>query len=112
MTYPLGRATVLAAFLGLALSAYAQPNSRPVAPDPLDPAARPTPQSRPSALTRFRGLDDAATVSWPDANATVHSVGGWRFYAREAQEALKRATAKPGEVPDVPASGKSGASQP
>lgn len=112
MTYPLGRATALAAFLGLALCAYAQPNSRLVAPDPLDLAARPTAQSRPSALTRFRGLDDAPPVFWLDANATVHSVGGWRFYAREAQETLKRSAAKPGEVPDVPASGNPGVRQP
>jgi hypothetical protein len=112
MISPLGRAIALAAFLGLALTANAQPNSRSDASDPLDPMARSTPQVRPSALTRFRGVDDAPPVSWHDANATVHNVGGWRAYAREAQQAQKRPAVMKGEVVDAPASGSSGARRP
>jgi hypothetical protein len=51
-------------------------------------------------------------VSWHDANATVHNVGGWRAYAREAQQAQKRPAVMKGEVVDAPASGSSGARQP
>ncbi len=112
MTHPLGRALALAAFFALALPAYAQSDSHPVTSDPLDPLARSTPYVRPSAMTRFRGMDDVSPVSWQDANVIVHTVGGWRAYAREAQAAQKRSPVEKSDLVEVPASGNSSARQP
>ena len=40
----------------------------------------------PSALATYRRLGDDKPLPWKDANATVNRIGGWRAYAREAQQ--------------------------
>ncbi|HOM13997.1 MAG TPA: hypothetical protein PLB41_11840 [Rubrivivax sp.] len=67
-----------------AASAHA---TRPAArPDPLDAkAVVPAPHYR-SAFARFRAFGDDNPVSWREANEAVARIGGWRVYAREAQQ--------------------------
>ncbi len=55
-------------------------------PDPLDAKARvPAPDHR-SAFARYRAFDDDKPLSWREANEAVARIGGWRAYAREAQQ--------------------------
>ena len=39
-----------------------------------------------SSFARYRLLGDEKPASWRDANDTVTRIGGWRVYAREAQQ--------------------------
>ncbi|MBC7378421.1 MAG: hypothetical protein H7346_13450 [Burkholderiaceae bacterium] len=39
-----------------------------------------------SSFAQYRRLGDEKPVSWRDANDTVARIGGWRVYAREAQQ--------------------------
>lgn len=39
-----------------------------------------------STLTGYRRLGDDEPVPWREANDTVGRIGGWRAYAREANE--------------------------
>ena len=38
-----------------------------------------------SVLGHYQPYAEQALASWPDANATVQRIGGWRAYAREIQ---------------------------
>ena len=38
-----------------------------------------------SVLGQYQPYAEQALASWPDANATVQRIGGWRAYAREIQ---------------------------
>ena len=77
---------LLAASLLATLAAQAQPAAKAARPDPLDPkAAVPTLRFE-SSLAQSRRLGDEKPVSWRDANDTVTRIGGWRVYAREAQQ--------------------------
>ena len=69
---------------------------------PLTPRAMPkTADSQPAAgTTSYHSVFDGyvATsedkpVSWREANGLVGSIGGWRVYAREAQQATPASTA-------------------
>lgn len=76
---------VLLAVAALASAAAAQ------APDkrPRDPAAAdaPVPPLRwQSPLAGFRALGDDKSIPWRQANDNVTAIGGWRAYAREAQQ--------------------------
>ncbi len=54
--------------------------------DPLDAQARVPAVTYQSPLAGYRPLGDDQRQSWKDANATVTRIGGWRTYAREAQQ--------------------------
>ena len=78
-------AAVLAALL-TSPTAHAQPAAKTARPDPLDPNVSVPALSYESSLSRYRLLGDEKPVSWRDANDTVTRIGGWRVYAREAQQ--------------------------
>ena len=54
--------------------------------DPLDAKAPVPAATYASPLAGYRRLGDDKRVSWKDANETVNRIGGWRAYAREAQQ--------------------------
>lgn len=54
--------------------------------DPLDPQARVPAAIHQSPLAGYRRLGDDRRLSWKEANETVNRIGGWRVYAREAQQ--------------------------
>ena len=78
-------AAVLAALLA-SLTAQAQPAAKTARPDPLDPNVSVPALGYESSLSRYRLLGDEKPASWRDANDTVTRIGGWRVYAREAQQ--------------------------
>jgi len=90
--------SIAAAAAWLALAAQAQstpPADRPAltsrpAPaasaDPLDPQAQVPAVAYTSALPTYRRLGEDKRVPWTQANETVNRIGGWRSYAREAQQ--------------------------
>lgn len=67
--------------------------------DPLDPQAKVPALKYESAFGAPRRVADDKPVSWREANDNVARIGGWRVYAREAQQADTAATA-----PAAPAS--------
>lgn len=68
------------------VAASAQAVSPAARPDPLDAkAVVPAPHYR-SAFARCRAFGDDKPVSWREANEAVARIGGWRVYAREAQQ--------------------------
>ncbi|MBT9502338.1 MAG: hypothetical protein IV092_13895 [Burkholderiaceae bacterium] len=71
--------------------------------DPLDPRATVAPLIYRSAFQDFRPNTEAEVGSWKEANDKVGSIGGWRVYAKEAQQA---------DVPASPASAPSAAVAP
>ena len=89
---------LLAATLLATLAAQAQPAAKTARPDPLDPKASVPALSYVSSFSQYRLLGDEKPVSWRDANDTVTRIGGWRVYAREAQQA-DPAPAAPAAVP-------------
>lgn len=74
-------------------------------PDPLDPQARVPAAAHPSPLASYRRLGDDKPVSWKEANERVNRIGGWRAYAREAQQPDPAASAPGGRGTSAPASG-------
>jgi hypothetical protein len=63
--------------------------------DPADPAAAVPALTWRSALKGLRIAHEPARVDWRAANDTVTRIGGWRAYAREAQEPAVPATTLP-----------------
>lgn len=78
-----------------ALTAHAQPGAPGTRPDPIDPKASIPTLSYQSSFSQYRRLDDGKLISWRDANDTVTRIGGWRVYAREAQQPDVAPTASP-----------------
>lgn len=78
--------------------AQAQVESRKQHPDPLDPQASVPAVIYQSPLADYRRLGEDKQVPWSQANDTVNRIGGWRTYAREAQqpETAGAASGKPG----------------
>lgn len=73
--------------LAAACVVQAQGNpGRPERADPLDAQARVPAAAYQSPLAGYRRLGEDKPVSWKDANETVNRIGGWRAYAREAQQ--------------------------
>lgn len=68
------------------LTVQAQPGAPSARPNPLDPLASIPTLSYQSSFSQYRRLDDGKLISWRDANDTVTRIGGWRVYAREAQQ--------------------------
>ena len=89
---------LLAASLLAALTAQAQPAAKTARPDPLDSKAAVPALNYESSFFRYRSLSDEKPVSWREANDTVTRIGGWRVYAREAQQP-DPAPAAPAAIP-------------
>ena len=81
----------------LALGASAQTPHNHAAMTEMKPATAPTttvapatPSSSPlryeSVFARYQSYRDEKTGSWREANETVDRIGGWRAYAKEAQQ--------------------------
>jgi hypothetical protein len=68
-------------------------------PDPLDAKASVPAFAYESAFARFRPLGEDKMISWREANDAVARIGGWRVYAREAQEPI---AAPPATTPATP----------
>ena len=108
MSETLWRWLVRAALCTSAFAAQAQGSGSPApapAPraDPLDAKAPVPALNYRSSLSRFRAFSDDKPLSWREANDAVARIGGWRVYAREAQQpepapagADAPAAAKPG----------------
>ncbi len=95
----------------VATQAQAQSPSTP-RPDPLDPKA-PVPSVRyESAFAQFRRIGDNKPMDWREANDAVARIGGWRVYAREAQQPEPAAAAKPAAPSPAPASTAAPAAMP
>lgn len=88
-------------------AARAAPAARP---DPLDAKASVPALAYESSFTRYRRSSDDKAVSWRDANDAVARIGGWRAYAREAQEPASAPPAA-GTSTAVPLSKPSGTGQ-
>ena len=73
---------------------------------PVAPASAPAPYR--SALEGYRPFSDEKVRPWKESNATVEKIGGWRAYAKEAQDTK---TSEP-VVPSKPAAPHSGHSKP
>ncbi len=66
--------------------AWAQPASNGSGADPRDANASVPRAVYRSSLADYRDLSDETLRPWKETNDTVGRVGGWRAYAREAQE--------------------------
>ena len=86
----------------LAAQAQAQPPTA-TRPDPLDPKAQVPLVRYESTLPQSRRIGDDKPVTWREANDTVARIGGWRVYAREAQQPDPAAAGKPAAPAQVPA---------
>ena len=95
---PAVHSALLAASLLATLTAQAQPAAKAARPDPLDSKASVPALSYVSSFSQYRLLGDEKPVSWREANDTVTRIGGWRVYAREAQQP-DPAPAAPAAVP-------------
>ena len=87
----------------VATQAQAQSYSTP-RPDPLDPKAQVPSVRYESAFAKFRRIGDDKPVAWREANDAVARIGGWRVYAREAQQPEPAAAAKQAAPSAAPAS--------
>jgi hypothetical protein len=112
--FPLHSRWLLPASLCVAvLTAQAQnatpPNAASAAPaartDPLDAKANVPALTYESSFSRYRRLSDDKAVSWRDTNDAVARIGGWRVYAREAQESASTAPAASTAAPTSNPSG-------
>lgn len=72
--------------------------------DPLDARARVPAAVYQSPLAGYRRLGEDRRISWKEANETVNRIGGWRAYAREAQQ--------PDAAASAPGTGKAPAAVP
>lgn len=80
-------AVLSVALSGASLSAEAQSASAGRRPDPLDARAAVPPAIHDSTLSRARRASvEDPSISWREANDTTARIGGWRAYAREAQQ--------------------------
>lgn len=73
--------------------------------DPLDARAPVPAAPYASPLAGYRRLGDDRRVSWKDANETVNRIGGWRVYAREAQQPDAAGSAPAAGAVPAPAAG-------
>ncbi len=66
-----------------------------------------------SAFAQFRRVGGDQPLAWREANDAVARIGGWRTYAREAQQPDAAATPVPGPVPaTAPASAPAAVARP
>ena len=72
-------------------------------PDPLDPKAQVPSVRYESSFAQFRRIGDEKPLAWREANDAVARIGGWRVYAREAQQPDAAAAEKPSAPAQTPA---------
>jgi hypothetical protein len=76
-----------ASLCALAFAATAQtPPSAARKADPLDASVAVPAVRYESSLSRYRGAAEAKAIPWRESNDTAARIGGWRAYAREAQQ--------------------------
>jgi hypothetical protein len=78
-------ATVACMFFLISTTLQAQPTMPMPRPDPLDPKASVPAVRYEVSLTASKPMPEEPP-SWRQANDTVTRIGGWRAYAREAQQ--------------------------
>jgi uncharacterized protein (DUF3084 family) len=88
---PFVQVALLACFL-VASAAQAQSTSRAPRPDPLNAQAPVPPLTYQSSLRMTTRQADDKVITWREANDNVARIGGWRVYAREAQQAAPPAS--------------------
>jgi hypothetical protein len=78
-----------------------QRNGAPTRPDPLDPKSPVPALVYESTLSQAPRAGSEGPVGWREANDKVARIGGWRAYAREAQQPdpAKPSTAAPPAAP-------------
>ncbi len=85
-------------------------------PDPLDPKAQVPSVRYESSFAQFRRIGDDTPLAWREANDAVARIGGWRVYAREAQQpdptSADRPSAPAPAPAQMPANAPSPAAQP
>lgn len=100
-------AVVIAAAASAPLATVANAQLRA---DPAAPSARVPAATYRSPFADYRVLGDEAVGNWRAANDEVGRIGGWREYAREAQDTGSKPGATPSKpAPNAPASGGHGA---
>lgn len=77
---------LLSALPALALAQATPAGAPSTAPVNSAAAPSPAPPEYRSAFEGYRPYTDEKTLSWKEANDSVGSIGGWRVYAKEAQE--------------------------
>lgn len=93
----------LAPVLLVAAQAQSAPPSPAGRPDPLHAEALVPPLEYRSALTGYRPYAEGKIQPWKETNDTAGEIGGWRVYARQAQEADPPGpAASPPNQPDTP----------
>lgn len=67
----------------------------------------PAPVDYRSAFSRYQKFTEQPLLSWREANDVVEKIGGWRFYAREANhtDAADTTTDPKTHQPAVPSTG-------
>jgi hypothetical protein len=83
----LAPATAACLLLAAVMTAHAQSQSAATPrPDPMDPRADVPAVRYESTFTQPARPAHPAAIGWRDANDAVARIGGWRAYAREAQQ--------------------------
>lgn len=110
--FPLAAAWLIAALVPVLLvTAQAQSAPPPPAgrPDPLHAEAWVPALEYRSALSGYRPYVEGKIQPWKESNDTAGQIGGWRVYARQAQEAdLPGPAASTPSQPDTPATAPGG----
>ena len=109
---PLAPAATALRAVALAATSLAAATTAQSRPDPLDAKAVVPAASYESSFSQYRHLGDEKAVSWRDANDTVARIGGWRVYAREAQQPDAAPAAAAGASAPQPQPGAVPATQP
>ena len=86
MPHRISRWLVPIALSATTLAAQSQPVPKAAQPDPMDAQARVPALVYLSALGRIPHDQSGGLVDWREANDAVRRIGGWRAYAREAQQ--------------------------
>lgn len=109
MVKTLLRGLTPAALCAATLAAHAQTPPPAARRDPLDAKTSVPPVDYRSSLVPSRPAAADKPVTWREANDTVTRIGGWRTYAREAQQPVPAPTAP---TPAAPASTPHGTAYP
>lgn len=117
MSETLLRWLVRAALCTTAFAAQAQGAGSPTATkatrsDPLDAKADVPALSYRSSFSSYRAFSDGKPLSWRESNDAVARIGGWRVYAREAQQPEATPTGTDAATAPKPGGAGSGAPQP
>lgn len=100
MHKPTSIALLALSLCALAIGAQAQTAPAAARADPLDPNARVPALNHSSSFALYLRLAEDAPISWREANDHVTRIGGWRVYAREAQQSDPAPASKPGQTPN------------